>query len=278
MQKWFKISLLVEIIVLLASGVAVGWYLWQGDGVSARGQLGCEIAVNLFAACGLTVLIELLTLKHSARDEAAKIRRNDDLAHYYITRFSKLYFEMSFADKAELSAARDGLDFVRSAGVGNIKGRDIPLAALHNLFRPSDFVGGFYSKMLIEEFFDNETRLIDCFRRGITSLDYDHFGDVQDAMLAFVKTATDYSCSAEIRNTLRRKLDDRKMTDVLCEWFADGTFARFRDGVLSQSADGTGNPMLPYAVFCERISRERDILAAYEKSMDAVRAFSPPKR
>ena len=277
MQKWFKVSLIVEIAFLVASGAAVGWFFWIGGGMTGRGELVCEIAINLFSACLLAVLIELLSVKQSAKDEASKIRRNDDLAQYYISRFSKLYFEMTFADKAALSAARKNLDFARGGGVGHIRTRDIPLEAMRNLFLPSDFVGGFYSKMLVEEFFDNETRLIDCFRRGITSLDYEHFGKLRDTMLAFVKAATDFSCSAEIRNTLRRRLDDRKMTEVLAEWFADGTFAKFRADVLSTATDGTGNPMLPYVVFCERLARERDLLVAYEKAMDEVRAVLPRK-
>ena len=95
MMKWFRISLAVELAVLFISGLAVVWYLWLGGGVSARMALGCDIAVNLFAACALAVLIELLTLKRSTREEAAKILRNDDLAHYYISRFAKLYFEMT---------------------------------------------------------------------------------------------------------------------------------------------------------------------------------------
>ena len=70
MLKWFRISLAVEVAVLLVSGLAVAWHLWQGGEVSPRMELGCDIAVNLFAACALAVMIELLTLKRSARDEA----------------------------------------------------------------------------------------------------------------------------------------------------------------------------------------------------------------
>ena len=36
MLKWFRISLVVELVVLLVSGLVVVWYLWQGGGVSAR--------------------------------------------------------------------------------------------------------------------------------------------------------------------------------------------------------------------------------------------------
>lgn len=68
MLKWFRMSLAVEVAVLLVSGLAVAWHLWQGGEVSPRMELGCDIAVNLFAACALAVLIELLTLKRSARE------------------------------------------------------------------------------------------------------------------------------------------------------------------------------------------------------------------
>ena len=274
MLKWFRISLAVEVAVLLVSGGAVAWYLWHGGEVSARMELGCDIAVNLFAACALAVLIELLTLKRSARDEAAKILRNDDLTHYYIVRFAKLYFEMTFADKAELAAARKGLDFAQGAGVAHIGGRNVPVNALANLFKPSDFIGGFYSKMLVEEFFDNETRLMDSFRRAVAALDYEHFGTLRDTMLLFVKASTDFTCSNEIRSTLRRKIGDRKMTDVLSEWFADGTFEKFRDAVTSDTHDGADEPMMPYAVFCDRIARERDLLVAYEREIDMVRTLA----
>ena len=36
MLKWFRISLAVEVAVLLVSGGAVAWYLWHGGEVSAR--------------------------------------------------------------------------------------------------------------------------------------------------------------------------------------------------------------------------------------------------
>lgn len=271
MLKWFRISLSVEVAVLLVSGLAVVWYLWHGGEVSARMGLVCDIAVNLFAACALAVLIELLTLKRSAREEAAKILRNDDLAHYYVSRFAKLYFEMTFADKAELASVRKGLDFAQGAGVEHIRGRNVPVNALPNLFKPSDFIGGFYSKMLVEEFFDNETRLMDCFRRAVAALDYEHFGELRDTMLAFVKASSDYTCSNEIRNTLRRKIGDRKMTDCLSEWFADGTFEKFRTAVAADANDGVDEPMMPYAVFCDRIARERDLLVAYESEIAKVR-------
>ena len=274
MLKWFRISLVIELAVLLVSGLAVVWYLWQGGKASARMELGCDIAVNLFAACALAVLIELLTLKRSAREEAAKILRNDDLAHYHISRFAKLYFEMTFADKAQFASARKGLDFAQRACVEHIRGRDVPVNALPNLFKPSDFIGGFYSKMLVEEFFDNETRLMDCFRRAVAALDYEHFGELRDTMLAFVKTSTDFTCSSEIRNTLRRKIGDRKMTDLLSEWFTNGTFERFRDALASNSHDDQDEPMMPYAVFYERITRERDLLVAYEQAMDKVRPYA----
>ncbi|MBQ7190895.1 MAG: hypothetical protein IJR99_15925 [Kiritimatiellae bacterium] len=267
----------VELAVLFISGLAVVWYLWLGGGVSARMALGCDIAVNLFAACALAVLIELLTLKRSTREEAAKILRNDDLAHYYISRFAKLYFEMTFADKAEFAAARKGLDFAQRAGVEHLQGRDVPVGALPNLFKPSDLIGCFYSRMLVEEFFDNETRLMDCFRRAVTAFDYEHFGELRDIMLAFVKASTDFTCSSEIRSTLRRKIGDRKMTDILSEWFVDGTFGRFRDAVTSQSQNGVGEPLMPYAVFCERIVHERDLLIAYEREMDKVRSCASGK-
>ena len=274
MLKWFRISLAVEVAVLLGSGFAVAWYLWQGGEVSPRMELGCDIAVNLFAACALAVLIELLTLKRSARDEAVKILRNDDLARCYIVRFAKLYFEMTFADKAELSAARKSLDFSQGTGIEHIRGRCVPVNALPNLFKPSDFIGGFYSKMLVEEFFDNETRLMDSFRRAIAAFDYEHFGELRDTMLAFVKASTDFTCSNEIRSTLRRKVGDRKMTDILSEWFVDGTFEKFRGAVASDMHDGADEPMMPYVVFCDRIARERDLLVAHEREIDKVRALT----
>lgn len=271
MLKWFRISLAVEVAVLLVSGLAVAWYLWQGGAASARMELVCDIAVNLFAACALAVLIELLTLKRSARDEASKILRNDDLARCYISRFAKLYFEMTFADKAELAAARRELDFANGSGVAHIEGRDVPVGALPNLFRPSNFIGGFYSKTLVEEFFDNETRLMDSFRRAVAALDYEHFGELRDTMLAFIKASTDFTCSGEVRSTLRRKLGDRKMTEVLAEWFVDGTFGKFCDALAAGEHDGSDEPMMPYAVFCRRIARERDLLVAYEREIANVR-------
>ena len=274
MLKWFRISLTVELAVLLVSGLAVVWYLWQGGAASARMELVCDIAVNLFAACALAVLIESLTLKRSAREEAVKILRNDDLAHYHVSRFAKLYFEMTFTDKAQFAAARKGLDFAQGGGVEHIRGRDVPVNALPNLFKPSAFIGGFYSRMLVEEFFDNETRLMDCFRRAIAVLDYEHFGELRDMMLAFVKASTDFTCSSEIRNTLRRKIGDRKMTELLSEWFVDGTFEKFRDALASKERDGADEPMMPYAVFCERIAHERNLLVAYEQEMDKVRAYA----
>ena len=36
--------------------------------------------------------------------------------------------------------------------------------------------------------------------------------------------------------------------------------------------------MMPYAVFCERIARERDLLVAYEREMDKVRLCAARKR
>ena len=109
-----------------------------------------------------------------------------------------------------------------------IGGRNAPVNALANLFKPSDFIGGFYSKMLVEEFFDNETRLMDSFHRAVVALDYEHFGTLRDTTLSFVKASTDFTCRNEIRSTLRRKIGDRKITDVLSEWFADGTFDKVR--------------------------------------------------
>ncbi|MBR1870859.1 MAG: hypothetical protein IJ802_03435 [Kiritimatiellae bacterium] len=276
MQKWFKISLIVEIAVLLASALAVGYFtVWSGGDMPERWQFVRDVATDMFAACFLAILIELASLRHSAREEAAKIRRNDDLSRYYVSRFCKLYFEATFADKAAFAAERQNADFTRFGGIANIRRREIPVSALHNLFLPSEFVGGFYSKMLVEEFFDNEARLIDSFRRAIASLDYNHFEPVRDAMLAFVKASTEFSCSAEIRSTLRRRLGESKMTDLLAQWFADGSFERFRAAVLSKTTDGTDSPMLPYVVFLERLERERTALAAYEKALEPVRSLLP---
>ena len=73
---------------------------------------------------------------------------------------------------------------------------------------------------------------------------------------------------------MRRKIGDRKMTDLLSEWFTNGTFERFREALASNSHDGVDEPMMPYAVFCERIARERDLLVAYEQAMDKVRPYA----
>ena len=32
--------------------------------------------------------------------------------------------------------------------------------------------------------------------------------------------------------------------------------------------------MMPYAIFCERITHERDLLVAYEQAMDKVRPYA----
>ena len=33
MLKWFRMSLAVEVAVLIVSGIAIAWYLWQGGEV-----------------------------------------------------------------------------------------------------------------------------------------------------------------------------------------------------------------------------------------------------
>ena len=90
-------------------------------------------------------------------------------------------------------------------------------------------------------------------------------------MLAFVKASTDFTCGNEVRSTLRRKLEGRKMTEVLSEWFADGTFEKFCDALATGDHDASDEPMMPYAVFCRRIARERDLLVAYEREIAKAR-------
>lgn len=276
MKSRIKYSYITEGVVFIGAITIVVALKWFNCDIGKGGsKIAYDVSINLMAASVLAFIFELLgdkmVMNKDMLRERDSILRVDALVRPTCQRFSLLYIQLSNADLDKVKSLCDSA--FRSGNIIEGMPETFAISEMVNVFMPSMFIGGSFQRPVVEEFFEQEHRIVDEFSMALRINEFTLFPEIKQIMMEFVGCCSTMLCEKAIVDATRMTVGKGKLSDMMTKWLKDGTVQKFYNDIAAGKQDPTGNLMSDYVRLYEKMKKERAILVRYDKAIQKLRQF-----
>ena len=270
MKLRIKCSYIAEGIVFIgAITVVVILRLLNCDIGNGGSKIAYDVSINLMAASVLAFIFEFLgdkmVMSKDMRRERDSIFRVDALVRPVFQRFSLLYIQLSCADSNKAKSICDNA--LRSGNIIEGMPETFAISEMVNVFMPSMFIGGSFKRPVVEEFFEQEHRIVDEFSMALRMNEFTHFTEIKQIMAEFVDCCSTMLCEKAIVDATRMTAGQEKLSEMMTKWLKDGTVQKFYNDVVAGKQELAYNIMSDYVRLYEKMKKEREILVRYDRAI-----------
>lgn len=273
MKSRIKYSYIAEGVVCIgAIAVVVFLKFFNCDIGEGGSKIAYDVSINLMAASVLAFTFEFLgdkmVMNKDMLCEKDSVFRVDALVRPALQRFSLLYIQLSCADFNKVKSICDNA--LRSGNIIEGMPETFAISEMVNVFMPSMFIGGSFQRPIVEEFFEQEHRIVDEFSMALRMNEFTHFTEIKQIMADFVECCSTILCERAIVDATRMTAGKEKLSEMITKWLKDGTVQRFYNDVMSGKRELSGNLISDYVRLYEKMKKEREILVRYESAIHVL--------
>ena len=236
-------------------------------------KIAYDVSINLMAASVLAFTFEFLgdkmIMNKDVRCERDRIFRVDALVRPALQRFSLLYIQLSCADFNKVKSICDNA--IRTGNIIEGMPEAFAISEMVNVFMPSMFIGGSFQRPVVEEFFEQEHRIVDEFSMALRMNEFTHFTEINQIMANYIDCCSTILCEKAIVDATRMTAGKEKLSEMMTKWLKDGTVQGFYNDVMSGKRELAGNLISDYVRLYEKIKKERAILVRYDNAIQELR-------
>ena len=274
MKSRIKYSYIAEGVVFIgAIAVVFALKFFNCDIGEGGAKIAYDVSINLMAASVLAFTFEFLgdkmIMNKDVRCERDRIFRVDALVRPALQRFSLLYIQLSCADFNKVKSICDNA--IRSGNIIEGMPEAFAISEMVNVFMPSMFIGGSFQRPVVEEFFEQEHRIVDEFSTALRMNEFTHFTEIKQIMADFIDCCSTILCEKAIVDATRMTAGKEKLSEMMTKWLKDGTVQGFYNDVMSGKRELAGNLISDYVRLYEKIKKERAILVRYDNAIQELR-------
>lgn len=265
-----KLSIAVEVAILVPCLSFIVYFTFADKNLAWAKECH-DICLNIAAATIFALIVENITMRMSKRQTAAAILRADACIRNFISRFSKLYLELTYEDKNQFMADVKTIDFTKRGGVDSILLRRINGRAMASIFLPSMIIGSGYKTSAVVAFIAAEKSMITAFLQMSQTIDFSYWPEIFKALHIIIHASSIVDCQTEMTELAKMFNHDDKYRNLLTQWLTDGTF----DNSIATGNIPSGNILTPYVVFYKHTEWLATTLCDYENKVDSIRNRFP---
>ena len=265
-----KLSIVVEVAILVLCLSFIAYFTFADKDLVWAEECH-DICLNIAAATIFALIVENITMRMSKRQTAAVILRADACIRNFISRFSKLYLELTYEDKNQFILDVKTIDFTKRGGVDFILSRRINGRAMASIFLPSMMIGSGYETSAVVAFITAEKSMITALFQMSQTIDFSYWPEIFKALHIIIHSSSVVDCQTEMLELATKFNRDAKYKNLLTQMLTDGTF----DNTIATGNIPDGNILTPYVVFYKHTEWLVTTLCDYENKVDSIRNRFP---